>query len=154
MFGDVYDWAGEPRRVDITKAEHTFHPVSMLPTAMTYCSEQMQQLADQPTPTRSTLITELSRILSDMNETHPFREGNGRTQRLMIAQLAQRCGQPLNWAAVRPAQNLHASKASGTDPSAFEPLIAAAMKRRAISATREAGVELGHRLDRGTGYSI
>lgn len=36
------------------------------------------------------------------NELHPFREGNGRTQRVFLAQLAENAGHRLDFAAVDP----------------------------------------------------
>ena len=43
---------------------------------------------------------------------HPFREGNGRTQRAFLGQLAVEAGHPIHWAAMDPAENNAASKAA------------------------------------------
>lgn len=69
------------------------------------------------------LADALSAVLSDMNEAHPFREGNGRTQRSLIAQAAAPHGQSLDWSGVSPAENIAASVASLDDPGAFAPLV-------------------------------
>ena len=37
-------------------------------------------------------------FLSEINAAHPFREGNGRTQREFIGKLALRAGYQLSWA--------------------------------------------------------
>ena len=42
-------------------------------------------------------------VLSDLNQIHPFREGNGRTQREFMTQLAAQAGHPLQFEAVRGA---------------------------------------------------
>jgi cell filamentation protein len=95
LFGDVCSWAGEFRTVDITKGTHTFHPVSHLYTAAEFCSQQMLQIAHLEGPDADTLAERLAVLLSDMNETHPFREGNGRTQRFVIGRLAAQHAHPI-----------------------------------------------------------
>ena len=49
---------------------------------------------------REDFIAELTDFYSSVNYLHPFREGNGRTQRLYFRQLAQRAGYKLDFAAV------------------------------------------------------
>lgn len=127
-------WAGEFRTVDIIKGTHTFHPVSHLRTATEFCSQQMQQIAHFDRPDPDALAERLSVLLSDMNETHPFREGNGRTQRFVIGRLAAQHGHPIAWRAIGPVQNLELSIASRSDPLAFaRPL------RTAMTAARGFG---------------
>ena len=43
---------------------------------------------------------------------HPFRDGNGRTQRTFLGQLAVDAGHPIHWAAMDPTENVAASKAA------------------------------------------
>ena len=50
--------------------------------------------------TRDTFVFELADFYSDVNYLHPFREGNGRTQRLFFRQLAERFGYHLDFSAV------------------------------------------------------
>lgn len=49
---------------------------------------------------RDEFVRELSDLYTSINYLHPFREGNGRTQRLFFRQLAQRAGYKLNFALV------------------------------------------------------
>ena len=51
-------------------------------------------------------------FLGEINAVHPFRDGNGRTQREFIRQLAVRNGYPLNWQGVTREQMGAASKLS------------------------------------------
>lgn len=127
LFGDVYDWAGEFRTVDIAKDGHGFHPVSMLITATRYCAEQIRALATGPNPGRGQLPARLSVVLSDMNEAHPFREGNGRTQRVLLGQIAEVHGAHLDWTLISSEANIAASKAAGSDEYAFTELLTRAM---------------------------
>ena len=50
--------------------------------------------------------------LGEINAIHPFREGNGRTQREFIRQLALRAGHPLSWVGFTQQQMVDASIAS------------------------------------------
>ncbi len=48
-------------------------------------------------------VTGLTELLGDINALHPFREGNGRTQRAFLAQLAHDAGYELRWTTMDPA---------------------------------------------------
>ena len=50
--------------------------------------------------------------LGNVNELHPFRDGNGRTQRALFGQLAADAGWGLAWERMEPARNLAASRAA------------------------------------------
>jgi cell filamentation protein len=43
---------------------------------------------------------------------HPFREGNGRTQRAFFSQLAHDAGHHIDWVRMNPEENLTASIAA------------------------------------------
>ena len=45
----------------------------------------------------SDFVEELTDFYCSTNELHPFREGNGRTQRLFLSQLVQNAGYTLNF---------------------------------------------------------
>jgi cell filamentation protein len=57
-------------------------------------------------------VSTLADLLGDINALHPFREGNGRTQRAFLAQLARDAGHPIRWAAMDPEINIVASHAA------------------------------------------
>jgi cell filamentation protein len=50
--------------------------------------------------------------LGEINAAHPFREGNGRTQRLFIGQLAREFGFEIRWYQMTPPEMVAASIAS------------------------------------------
>jgi cell filamentation protein len=50
--------------------------------------------------------------MGDLNALHPFREGNGRTQRAFCSQLARHGGHQIRWALMDPRENVAASRAS------------------------------------------
>ena len=127
LFQDVYDWAGEFRTINITKGEHTFHPADRLGPAVDYVASQLQAIAGLRFPSADELAEHLAVVLGDMNEAHPFREGNGRTQREVIGQLADLHGHPIAWETISAGDNVEASIASSTDPTAFALLLRNAM---------------------------
>lgn len=111
IFGDVYPWAGELRTVRIAKAG-----VFCLPQHLeSFATEVFGRLASVDHLRgldRETFIDRLTELLADLNALHPFREGNGRTQRAFCAQLARDAGHQLRWAAMDSLENVEASRAS------------------------------------------
>ena len=61
--------------------------------------------------------------LSELNVLHPFREGNGRTNREFIRQLALENGYILNLKNVSPEDVLNASIKSVVDTTDLEKII-------------------------------
>jgi len=61
---------------------------------------------------RGAFLDGLTEAFADVNALHPFREGNGRTQRAFFSQLAREAGHPLDWRGLDAHQNLLASQAS------------------------------------------
>ena len=54
----------------------------------------------------------LAERFNDVNEAHPFREGNGRTQRLYFDQVAEAGGKTVHWSVLTKEQNVALSHAS------------------------------------------
>ena len=65
----------------------------------------------------------LAYYLSELNVLHPFREGNGRTNREFIRQLALKAGYVLNLKKVAPKTTLQASIESIVDTRQIEEII-------------------------------
>jgi len=51
-----------------------------------------------------TLSKRLAHYLSEINALHPFREGNGRVQRIFISQLSQSAGYQLDYSDLEQEQ--------------------------------------------------
>ena len=83
VFQDVYEWAGELRTVDISRGSSRF-----LGTELSQLARQ-NWLRGMP-PERA--VERLAHTMGEINAVHPFREGNGRVQRLFCAQLAEQAG--------------------------------------------------------------
>lgn len=98
VFQDIYDWAGEVRRVDIWKDESHFANVRMIES---YAAKTFDDLSKEylfEGKSIEVVAKRLAHYLSELNVLHPFRDGNGRTQRIFISQLAKAAGYGLNYA--------------------------------------------------------
>lgn len=73
LFGDIYDFAGKLRDVNIAKSNFRFTPVMYLQLALDNL-EKMPQ----------TNFDEIVEKYVEMNIAHPFREGNGRSTRIWL----------------------------------------------------------------------
>lgn len=111
IFGDVYPWAGELRTVSIAKGDPFCLPQHLESSA----GEVFGRLAEADFLRgldRDRFGDGLTELLADLNALHPFREGNGRTQRAFCAQVARHADHRLRWSAMEPAENVIASRAS------------------------------------------
>lgn len=111
IFGDVYDWAGELRTVNIGKSA-LFCPPGELATTGARIFHRLARAGYLRGLGRAAFLDGLTEMLAAINSLHPFREGNGRTQRAFLAQLARDAGWALRWAAMDPATNVAASRAA------------------------------------------
>ena len=112
IFGDIYDWAGELRTVAIAKDQSLFalpeHIDGYLTAVLTQLSEEgfLQGLD------REAFLGRLTHYYAELNAAHPFREGNGRTQRAFLGQLAHKAGYHVAWERLDRERNVNASAAS------------------------------------------
>jgi cell filamentation protein len=111
IFQDLYDWAGELRTVSIGRGRLFSLPQHLEADA----GELFDWLARAEYlrgRDRAAFVDDLTELYADLNALHPFRDGNGRTQRAFLGQLAVDAGHPIHWAAMDPAENNAASKAA------------------------------------------
>lgn len=87
LFQDVYAWAGQYRKVNISKSGNPFMPIQSFNTAETHMNHLIHSY-HQTANSKDEIIVHLIEILDNLNYFHPFREGNGRTQREVIRSLA------------------------------------------------------------------
>lgn len=109
LFGDVYEWAGELRTVDINKGGTQFGHHAYLATA---AAEVFQKLAGEKhlAGLAPAMFSERAAwYLGELNALHPFREGNGRAQREFMSHLAHANGYYIAWEDVKPTDMLQAS---------------------------------------------
>ena len=97
LFGDLYDWAGQVRTVNIAKKGTVFCPAEMIEERASLIFTRLKQRNYFKGLSKKKFVDELVDFYCVTNELHPFREGNGRTQRLFLAQLATNAGYELNY---------------------------------------------------------
>jgi cell filamentation protein len=124
LFQDVYAWAGEIRTVDVRKnveGAEFFLPVSMIARASMFAADELRSEKMLLGMGRGQFIERLSYHYEQFNYIHPFREGNGRTQRVFWNRIAADAGWQLDWRPVRGTVNDHASRAAAEQRN-FGPL--------------------------------
>jgi len=88
LFQDIYSWAGKIRTVEISKGGKPFFPLSHFHNAFTYIDSLISEYRKIGKHDKIKLAQKLAEILDNINYLHPFREGNGRTQREFLRLLA------------------------------------------------------------------
>ena len=73
LFGEIYEFAGQLRNVNIAKGNFRFTP-------LTYLEEAIKNIEKMPQSTYDEIIEKYV----EMNVAHPFREGNGRSTRIWL----------------------------------------------------------------------
>lgn len=92
LFQDVYDWAGELRAVDISRGASRFANFNQIEA---YLTGQLSGIAKEgflQGLKPDAFVSRLAHYMGEINAAHPFREGNGRVQRLFCTQLAEQAG--------------------------------------------------------------
>ena len=73
LFEEIYEFAGDFRKVNIAKGNFRFTP-------LTYLEEAVKNIEKMPQSTYEEIIEKYV----EMNIAHPFREGNGRSTRIWL----------------------------------------------------------------------
>lgn len=90
LFGEIYNFAGKIRSVNIAKGNFRFAPVMYLEVAL-------KNIEDMPQSDYGGIIEKYV----EMNIAHPFREGNGRSTRIWLDLILKReLGQVIDWSLV------------------------------------------------------
>lgn len=96
IFGEIYEWAGKARTIDISKGN-------------IFCKSQyIHEIAQETFDTlrkdhyllgcqETKVCSKLAYYMGEINALHPFREGNGRAQRVFIENLAAVAGYKLDF---------------------------------------------------------
>ncbi len=130
LFDDIYDWAGEIRQTDISKGnifcQHELIEVNAEALFSELKSENYLAGLDE-----KTITGRLAYYLGDLNSIHPFREGNGRVQRLFIRELALRAGYYVLFDNISQEEMIKASDAAfHYDYEPLEVIITKTIKKR------------------------
>lgn len=105
LFSGVYPFAGTPRTIDMLKGDpqdggSLFLDFERIPTGIRFVMSEMNDRAWFRGLPRDEVIASLAIGYGDLNFVHPFREGNGRTQRLFwTLALRDAMGRLISWRA-------------------------------------------------------
>lgn len=101
LFCDLYDWAGQLREVNLSKKGTAFVPVDEIEPCAEACFKRLQEFQAEGL-SHHELAEEVADFYHTVNMLHPFREGNGRTQRAFFLQWIQHIGFQLDLTTVDP----------------------------------------------------
>ena len=96
---DLYEWAGQVRTVDISKKRTKFLDAAFIESIGTKCFAKVKDGYFENLSFYE-FVKRIAEFYNDVNYIHPFREGNGRTQRIYFTQLIRYYGYDINFADV------------------------------------------------------
>ncbi|MDY6367769.1 MAG: Fic family protein [Clostridia bacterium] len=113
IFGGLYDFAGQVRKLNISKGGFVFASVG-------YLDETLKNIENMP----ESNLSEIVKKYVEMNIAHPFMEGNGRSTRiwldLILKKNLKKC---VDWSKIDKQKYLDAMKKSVVDYSEIYDLI-------------------------------
>jgi len=117
LFGDIYDFAGKIRDVNIAKGNFRFAPVMYLETSLQHIDAMPQSTFEQ-----------IVEKYVEMNVAHPFREGNGRATRIWLDLILKKeIQQVVDWNLVDEEEYLSAMQRSPVKDLEIKTLLKAAL---------------------------
>ena len=91
--GNVYEWAGEYRSVNMSKGGFQFAAAQQIPRLLEeFQREFLSLFEDLSTLDKEEVITFIAKSHVEFILIHPYREGNGRLSRLLMDVLAVQAG--------------------------------------------------------------
>ncbi|MEG3973665.1 Fic family protein [Microcoleus sp. herbarium8] len=101
IFEDVFSWAGKPRTVEMGKGSSIFCRVDYVESQanriLSHLGRDIEKWRGASTREKKEIPEKLAGHLNEINALHPFREGNGRTQKAFIGQVANEFGLEIRW---------------------------------------------------------
>lgn len=110
IFQDIFEWAGRFRTVDISKGGHLFGRAAFLETALEQTFEKLGVENHLAGLDHGKFAQRAAYYLGELNAAHPFREGNGRTQREFIRELGLKAGHYIDWRGTAAEEMIEASR--------------------------------------------
>ncbi|MGG8086791.1 putative adenosine monophosphate-protein transferase Fic [Klebsiella aerogenes] len=133
LYQDLFDWAGKLREIDIYQGDTPFCHFAWIEkegNALMRKLEEEDYLCEFPW---ETFVERLSWYYGEINVLHPFRLGNGLTQRIFFEQLAIHAGYLLDWRGIEPDAWSQANQLGAMgDPEPLERIF-----RKVVSEARE-----------------
>lgn len=92
LFSDVYEWAGQIRSVNISKGGTSFAGADFIAAEAKRLGASLAKENNLRGLEKPQFVERLAYYYGEWNALHPHREGNGRTTRELIGQLAREAG--------------------------------------------------------------
>ena len=92
LFDDLYEWAGELRAIDLTKGSTRFCNYDRINPEANKIFGTLRKAGYYINHERSNLVAAVAELYIELNMVHPFREGNGRAQRILFEHIIINCG--------------------------------------------------------------
>ncbi|MBP5167117.1 MAG: Fic family protein [Oscillospiraceae bacterium] len=120
LFGGLYDFAGQIRKVNISKNGFQF-------ANALYLDETLKTIEKMPEDSFERIIDKYI----EMNVAHPFREGNGRSTRIWLDTILRKnLSKCIDWSKINKKEYLDAMKQSVVDGTYIKKLLFAALTDR------------------------
>lgn len=100
IFEDLYDWAGTTRTINLSKKGTAFVNYEDIQELAVACFERLKRQNYFKSLDKNIFVEKMTDFYCVTNALHPFREGNGRTQRVFLSQLAYNAGYEMDFAAI------------------------------------------------------
>ncbi|ECP6216163.1 cell filamentation protein Fic, partial [Campylobacter jejuni] len=156
LFEDVYTWAGQDRmQMGLKEKFAKYAPngaiINFVPGKELdkYSKIIFDELAKNNYLKNSKDLNHfaknLAKFMGEINALHPFREGNGRTQRIFLNELAKNAGYKLDLNLISKHKMIHAcAEASQLKPGRLEALIKDNLKnfRQNLDLEQNKGISL------------
>ena len=124
IFQDLYEWAGKARIITLSKGETGFSPAQNIDSFGNEVFGKLKGEDHLKGLDREKFTERAAHYFGEINALHPFREGNGRTQREFIASVAQNAGYSFDWSRLTQQEMIDASKHSyAVDSSQLKALL-------------------------------
>lgn len=120
LFQNIYDFAGEIRDVSLMKAETRFCEPQFIREQLKIVIGELNREEHWGSSKRA--AKRLAYYKTELNMVHPFREGNGRTLRVMVREIAKYMGFTWDFEVLNKVEYLEAMKLSQHDNSKLEKL--------------------------------
>lgn len=123
LFQDVYDFAGKIREEQIAKGTFQFASPLYIKDMSDDLFKGLRKENFLKGLDKQNMSDRLAHYMAEINVLHPFREGNGRTQREFIRTLGMSNGYTVDWTRIDKDEFMKASITSVFDPKDLSKVI-------------------------------
>ncbi len=124
IFGDLYNWAGETRTVNLSNGDVSFAPMRFLEEGLSSEFAKINNdIKNKNDFTNEEWVNKAGNHFGELIFIHPFREGNGRTTRKFLDEFLKQKNIEIDWKNIEREDYYEASKLSinrGDNPKLVE----------------------------------